>query len=495
LHGCERLIHALVIAILAIPLLEDELPAVPLLPDLSPALVAGISLGPFVLLALGVQLVIARLARRLDRTGEVKFIRQAHRAVAISRVLLLLFYANAVLCVGWQELVRRVLGGNLVLVDELIVTLPPLFTLIAGWWSLSAIDQRVTQATLIRALDSGAPLPTLVSRAAHVGEQIRHHLLFLLIPIFSIIAWTEIIDRATRSLESNLPGEWVQRISVGAQVSGVVLVIALMPLVLRVLWNTSPMEPGPIHARLTALFETQGARCRSILIWRTQGGLLNGAVIGVLPQLRYILLTESLIERLNPVQIEAVMAHEVAHARRHHLPWLMAAMIVCIALSWGLVSLGVGAILPAGFEHTASERMDLLVVVIEAIVALGVGLSVFGGISRRFEQQADAFAAQHLSGMTRSTQDDAAIRITPEAAWAMSSALRDVAAFNGIPESASMWRHGSIGARRRRLDALIGVYASQLPIDRIVRHIKILTMIGLVIMLALAVWKPDLFPE
>src|SRR5690606_31987071 len=64
-------------------------------------------------------------------------------------------------------------------------------------------------------------------------------------------------------------------------------------------------------------------RFREVLLWRTFGGMVNAAVMGMLAPLRYILLSDALLEHLPAEQVEAVMAHEVAHIRKRHLVWLL----------------------------------------------------------------------------------------------------------------------------------------------------------------------------
>ena len=53
--------------------------------------------------------------------------------------------------------------------------------------------------------------------------------------------------------------------------------------------------------------------------------MINGAVMGAITPVRYILLTDALLETLPRERVEAVMAHELAHVRRHHIFWLVMA--------------------------------------------------------------------------------------------------------------------------------------------------------------------------
>jgi hypothetical protein len=206
--------------------------------------------------------------------------------------------------------------------------------------------------------------------------------------------------------------------------------------------------------------------------------MLNGAVIGITPWLRYIVLTDALLESLDEAEVEAVAAHEVAHVRKRHMLWLALAVIGAALL------FGEGAAL-------ALERAGLpgpLAVWVAAAGSLVAVLLVLGAVSRRFEWQADAFAARHLSravgGGETGEQDTAELdtaeqenaTITEAGAQAMSTALGRVARLNGFPETRFTWRHGSIATRRKRLLALVGTPAARLPIDRGVRRVMLVTL-------------------
>ena len=227
--------------------------------------------------------------------------------------------------------------------------------------------------------------------------------------------------------------------------------------------------------RLMGLCRAHRVRCSELLVWRSRTGMLNGAMVGVLPWLRYVLLTDALLERLSGEQVEAVMAHEVGHARRHHLPWILGSIIASVGVCWvgadwvaqsmddrGLIARGVGAWM--GLALT--------------VMGIVVGVMVFGMVSRRFELQADAFAAQHLSGMHRGDEERERV-ITDQAVYAMAGALGAVAMFNHIPRRKFTFRHGSIWKRQRSLERLVGQRVYGLAIDKTVRRIKLMTVAGL----------------
>jgi len=263
-----------------------------------------------------------------------------------------------------------------------------------------------------------------------------------------------------------------------------VLLLAFMPLALKFIWRTTSLGPGALRDRLDALCRRQGVRCRDYLVWHTHTGMINGALVGIIPRLRYILLTEPLLERLPIDQVEAVMAHEVAHARRWHLPWLLVVLIATLGLSFTAaataLTLGVNWLnLPVG------DTVYGLANVVSLLAAIGIALVVFSWVSRKFERQADAFGAQHLSGMLRRGHEAGAV-VEPHAAEAMIGALGAVASINRIPLRKFSWRHGSIRGRQQRLREIVGMPLFPLPIDRQVRWIKAAAGAALLVMIGLA---------
>jgi Zn-dependent protease with chaperone function len=260
------------------------------------------------------------------------------------------------------------------------------------------------------------------------------------------------------------------------------LVLTMMPLVLRRVWSTAVLGPGPLRDRLSEMCRRQRVKVRELLVWGTHGTMINGAVMGFVGPVRYILLTDALLESLPQVQVEAVMAHELGHVKRKHMLWLGIAAVSAITLA----QLGIngGLWLVWGDRAFASDPAQAAV----ALAALLAGLWVFGFVSRRFEWQADAFAVQHLSQAGASADADspeASPRpqtsglVTEAATIAMAGALESVARLNRIPRDKFTWRHGSISVRQRKLVALSGQRLDRLAVDRQVRWLKAASLVAL----------------
>jgi len=129
---------------------------------------------------------------------------------------------------------------------------------------------------------------------------------------------------------------------------------------------------------------------------------------------------------------------------------------------------------------------------VAVVFSIGIGLFVFGFVSRRFERQADAFAVRMLAQETADEPGNAANTrmIREEDSRVMIDALGRVAQLNHIPVNQFMWRHGSIRSRQRALARLVGRKHDEFAIDRIARRIKTAIFAGGVlaaILLALGV--------
>jgi Zn-dependent protease with chaperone function len=424
---------------------------------------------------------IMLLGRTLDRTGSHREILRAERTLAASRVAITAAHVAGV-TLGALAAVRA-RTGRLIVLDELLTTAPLLLFFVLGWWSIYPLERRLREAVLLRRLEDGRPLHPPPTRAAFVGYAVRHQMLLILVPLLCILAWHEGVE--SLSLRVGWPHRsWNGRLSETGgviltliQLSGVVVVFALMPLLLRHIWDTVRLGPGELREGLLALCGAHRVRVRDILVWRTGGQMLNGAVMGLAGPARYILLTDALLENMPPDQVDAVMAHEVGHVRRRHMIWLGVAALA------GILAASIAADLILRQLPVSVQREDW-VQMLGAGAALAIGLVLFGYVSRRFEWQADAFAVQHLSGHQRGV----GVAITPEAVAHMTDALRAVCVINHIPPEKWTWRHGSIRTRQRKLAALVGQQAGRLGVDRQAAAIKWAAAAVLAASLALAAY-------
>ena len=459
-------------------------------------------------------MVVRRTMKRLDQGKGGVALRRLDRFTFIYRVAVLATYGLD-LKFGVLMTIRRAVG-DMVLLDELAVMLPPLALMAWGWSQAYHVDRRLREAAMIRHLDAGEPMQPICSQTQYVVSQIRHQVLLLLGPMLVILAWTELLNLQTWISLSG--GE-----SALLSLLGVAVVFVMSPLLIRAMWDTTPVPPGALRTMLLDLCKRHRVGVREVLIWRTFGSMINAAVMGLFAPLRFILLTDALLETMDTGEVEAVMAHEVAHVRRHHMVWMLVSaggLMMMLSLGGELslalaypnhggmaqanISMGAkGAAGVTGYAGSATHfsagsmplatgwsppavyptggiRLGGQVIsrdIVEGAVAMLVGggwILGFGWMSRRFERQADAFAVVHLASRQAEAEGlDGPVVIGASSIEAMAGALGKVGSLNHVALTRRSWRHGSIAWRQAYLRQLLGHRADRLTIDRVMVGIHI----------------------
>lgn len=394
----------------------------------------------------------------------------AQRIARAARGLLLVHFAVIVLVFGWLNTVQAAVG-DVAGLDDILAMLPTLGGFAAIWWIYYPVERRVRDALLIRSLDQGRSVFALPGRGTWVLAQMRLNVLFLLVPILLILATSEVIEAATILFSEHAWAGWVGDVS--TLLAAVAIVIAA-PLLTRVVLELEPMPDGPLRQDLLDVCRRHHVSVRELLVWKTHGSMINAAVMGVMGRLRYILMTDALLDAMTRQQIEAVVAHEVGHVRRHHMPWLLVSMLAAIAIVVAVLLVAQGR----PVAGSVAAELPTASTTVALVVGGGVVLAVFGWISRRFERQADAFAVCHVDAKEGSPGP-----ISASAAAVVCDALGRIALLSSVAPTRRSWRHGSIAWRQAYLQSIVGRPADGLAIDRQVRWIKV--GVGVIVGLAL----------
>jgi len=474
-------VHLLVLLILAIPLVAAESSPAPIL---SGPLTLAVAAGGPVLILLGAWGLL-RLARPASRRPPATPGWSSWRAIGRSerrlrRLQWAVLIPHAVACFGgglpWRV---RELVGDWIILDELLVMLPPLLALVGVWMIWAPVEIALRDAGMIDRFERGLALGDRQTRRGVVGAQIRAQILLVLLPAILALGLIEIARDALADVEPT----WILD---AAQFAAVALVLVISPWLARVVLDATPMPEGPLRDMLLEVAHRYGVRIGSVLVWRTGMTQHNGAVVGVLPGARCVLLTDALLEDLPERELVAVMAHEVAHLRCRHMLIALAALLTTSTLLSLVLSLLLGQLLEPSSALAAglTEQARSALVDGGALIGAVVGvLVIFGWVSRRLERQADAFAVRHLSSGL--CAEGAAEHLTSSAAQTMCDALDSVARPSGIDPRQHSWRHGSIVWRQSYLRALAGLPLGPLAIDRQVRWIAGASVAGMILAAAL----------
>ena len=452
--------------------------------------VAGLVLGVG-LLAGGTSLgVAARLRRDVPGAG-VGSRRVLRRGSRLVTAAVLGSYGWIILGLGWAEVVRGAWGlRDAILVDELLILAPFLALQLAAWVGLAPGERAARRAARGASAGSTSLAWAVVTRARQS--------LGMVLPATFLFATGQDLARWAWPARAADPGfQFGMMIALG----GAVLVLA--PAFVRLSWPTRSLPAGPLRDRLERVAARFRFRCTDILLWDTDGTVVNAGVTGAFPYFRYVLLTDALIAHLNDHEVAAVFGHEVGHARHRHLAFFglffvgSVGVVTLFGASVGEPALR--ALLPADLAPTWQAAAQGGVVLAGALAYFGV---VFGHLSRRFERQADVFGARavscdrvecpphpdpyaHRTPAELAKLDERA-PICPVGLRTFINALRAVAVLNGIDPKARSWRHGSIARRVAFLEQLEDRPDAERRFQAGINRLRVIVAVVLAAALALA---------
>lgn len=194
-------------------------------------------------------------------------------------------------------------------------------------------------------------------------------------------------------------GPWWWLWSWGALVAFQLLMAFLAPLVILPLFNKfEPLPAGPLRNRLLALADRTRFRARDIQVMDgSKRSRHSNAFFTGFGRFRRIVLFDTLVSQLREPELEAVLAHEIGHYKKRHIPLMLAASIAGSFVGFYALS-----ILARQTWFTAAFGFAPSIGIVPALLlfALLSGLVGFWTSplahwwSRKFEYQADAFAAE-----------------------------------------------------------------------------------------------------
>jgi STE24 endopeptidase len=201
------------------------------------------------------------------------------------------------------------------------------------------------------------------------------------------------------------------------------LVLTVYPTLIAPLFNKfSPLEDASLKSRIEALLAKCGFRAEGLYVMDSSRRSSHGnAYFTGFGAAKRIVLFDTLIARLAPAEIEAVLAHELGHFRHHHV-WKRMAALFAVSLGflwllgyameqdWFYAGLNVQA------RSTALALMLFFLVVPVFTFLLHPLTSLY---SRMHEYEADAYAARNtipadlIHALVKLYQDNAAT-LTPD---------------------------------------------------------------------------------
>jgi STE24 endopeptidase len=430
-------------------------------------LVAGLAAfgGFYLALVLFFRVWSLRLARRVHELDVHLGFRRFHKMMMAARTMVPVVFGLGVFWLGWGWLVNERLvaptpAWPVRLPNVVVGITPALLAWIGLWWSQYPADLALREQSMLVQLDSGLPLHPPPRLWRYLLTNLRLQILFAILPILLVIFMRDLIVVGLHLLGA---GEITDTIDSVASLIALATVYAFAPVLLTRVLETTPLPHGPLRDRLQRLCDETGLRTRNILLWHTNGLMGNAAVMGLFPRVRYVLMTDLLLETMTDRQIEAVFAHEIGHVKHRHMLWY-----VTFIAGYAMLSMGPGEWVDGWLTKRFGDSQWLELA--QVMASLGLFWVGFGFVSRQFERQADVFAARTLQrtgrddgesgdvadlvGASAAPQAPVGDVVRPEGATLFASALRRVAMMTNISVERWEWIHGSIGSRMRFVQEL-----------------------------------------
>lgn len=185
----------------------------------------------------------------------------------------------------------------------------------------------------------------------------------------------------------------------------------LIQLILMVLWpkiflplfnKLTPLDDGSLKDRLQALADRSGFKAKTIEVidGSKRSGHSNAFFTGF-GKFRRIVLYDTLLEQMEETEIEAVLAHEVGHYRKGHIPQRL---VISFASELGIFALIAYALQSEWIYHSLNLTEDLVGSLSSILVFLSISLGYFtywlspfsNLLSRKHEFEADSFAKDSI---------------------------------------------------------------------------------------------------
>lgn len=218
----------------------------------------------------------------------------------------------------------------------------------------------------------------------------------------------------------------------------IVAVIWFPTLLIRLLGCTS-MPAGELRSHVEQSCRQQGVRFGDICLWSiVEGKVLTAGVVGLFGRYRYLLITPALLAALSGEELEAVVAHEIGHVKKHHLLLYLLLFVgfaillqLCVQ---PLISLMVGSRLFYEFLFSYEGDVGIILMVLTGAPLIVITLIyfryLFGFFMRNFERQADLYSLRVMG-----------------AAAPLVGVFKKIATVSGTSPDVPCWHHFSLEQR------------------------------------------------
>ena len=179
------------------------------------------------------------------------------------------------------------------------------------------------------------------------------------------------------------------------------LVMLLYPTLIAPLFNKfSPLPDGELKERISALLNRcQFATSGLFVMDGSKRSAHGNAYFTGLGRAKRIVFFDTLIDKLRPAEIEAVLAHELGHFKHRHIWKRIALMsVISLLMLWVLGQLMNQPWFYSGLGVNAASTAMALLLFAQVLPIFLFPLTPLGSmLSRRHEYEADAYAARRAN--------------------------------------------------------------------------------------------------
>ena len=224
-------------------------------------------------------------------------------------------------------------------------------------------------------------------------------------------------------------GHWWWLWAWGVWMAFNLLLLVIYPLFIAPIFNKFvPLEDETLKARVTALMQRCGFAAKGLFVMDGSKRSAHGnAYFTGFGAAKRVVFYDTLLARLAPPEVDAVLAHELGHFKHKHILKRIALMFA-VSLAgfallgwlstqlWFYTGLGVAPNMAGGAPNDALALLLFMI----AVPVFGFFLSPLAALlSRRDEFQADAYAVKQTSGQDLSAAllklyEDNAATLTPD---------------------------------------------------------------------------------
>ena len=177
-----------------------------------------------------------------------------------------------------------------------------------------------------------------------------------------------------------------------------VLLANLAPvLIFPIFYKVKPLENPSLTERLLELSRRAGTRVKGVFEWKLseKSKKANAALMG-LGNTRRIILSDTLLERFQDEEVEAVLAHELGHHVHHHIIQSIVIQGAGLFAGFYLIHRTLDWLTPHFGYHGAADFANLPLLALVTTAFSLILLPAVNSYSRAMERQADTYALRAI---------------------------------------------------------------------------------------------------